>query len=332
MGMVRERIGPAWRYFLLNWALLAVMGAALVLGLAFTGFSIGLPGLALSLGFVSVYAAFAHANARAPARRDPQVMFVLGATAQIVLITIIMTPLTYVAASTNLPMQDDNLLAIDRALGLDWEAYATTVNAHPVLASWLSYGYSMIRWPIFAIPAVLAAAARYHRLQEFTMAFALALIVTTILSGLVPAVGAYEQVGIHMPALADIAARPFLDETRSLFDQVRDGTLRELNILGLAGLVTFPSFHAASAVLYAWALWPVRWIRPFVILANGAMLASTPIDGGHYFIDLAAGMAVAAGAILAARAISRRLARHRGMIRTPSRMNAPAAIACQPNA
>jgi membrane-associated phospholipid phosphatase len=179
---------------------------------------------------------------------------------------------------------------------------------------------------------VLAAAGRYHRLQEFTMAFALALIVTTTVSGLVPAVGAYEQVGIHMPALADLAARPFLDETRSLFDQVRDGTLRQLNILGLAGLVTFPSFHAASAVLYAWALWPVRWIRPFVILANGAMLASTPIDGGHYFIDLAAGMAVAAGAIVAARAVSHRLARHRGSTRMPSRMNAPAAIACQPNA
>jgi hypothetical protein len=41
-------------------------------------------------------------------------------TAQIVLITGIMAPLTYIAASTNLPMQDANLLALDRALHLDW--------------------------------------------------------------------------------------------------------------------------------------------------------------------------------------------------------------------
>lgn len=333
--MVRERVGPAWRYFLLNWAMLALMGAALVLAVALTGFSIELSGLLFSLGFVAIYAVFAHANARAPARRDPQVMFVLGSTAQMVLVTIIMTPLTYVAASTNFPLQDANLFALDHALGLDWEAYATTVNAHPLLASWLNYGYSMIRWPIFAIPVVLTAAARYHRLQEFTMAFALALVVTTIVSGLVPAVGAYEQVGIHMPALADIAARPFLDQTRAYFDQVRDGTLRHLDIFGLAGLVTFPSFHATSAVLYAWALWPVRWFRPIAILANGAMLAATPIDGGHYFIDLVAGIVVAVLAVVAARAVSRWIAgRARGSIAVSARPAMPATPLghCQPNA
>ena len=61
-----------------------------------------------------------------PKRRDPQVMFVLGGTAQIVLITAVMTPLTYVAASANLPMQDANLLAIDRALGFDWAPMCAT--------------------------------------------------------------------------------------------------------------------------------------------------------------------------------------------------------------
>jgi len=50
-------------------------------------------------------------------------MFVLGALAQTGLIAAVMTPLTYVAAAPNLPLQDANLLAIDRALGLDWAAY-----------------------------------------------------------------------------------------------------------------------------------------------------------------------------------------------------------------
>jgi hypothetical protein len=30
--------------------------------------------------------------------------------------------------------------------------------------------------------------------------------------------------------------------------------LRHLELLGLGGIVTFPSFHAASAALYTWAL------------------------------------------------------------------------------
>jgi len=41
------------------------MSAALALGVALAGFSIELSGLLFSLGFVALYAGFAHANARA---------------------------------------------------------------------------------------------------------------------------------------------------------------------------------------------------------------------------------------------------------------------------
>jgi hypothetical protein len=283
-----------------------LLGVGFTLGVAIAGFSINLADLLFSLGFVAIYAAFAHANARSPRRRDPQVMFVLGATAQIVLITVIMAPLTYVAAALNLPLQDANLLAIDRMLGLDWRGYVLFVDAHPALAAGLGYAYTMIRWPIFAIPVLLAAIHRYRRLEEFTLAFALALVVTTVISALVPAIGMYQDIGLDPAALSNIEPRAYLAQVRDLAP-VRDGALRHLNLFALAGIVTFPSFHAASAVLYAWALWPVRWMRPVALLANGAMLASTPIDGGHYFIDLIAGIIVAVIAIFAARRVCSRL-------------------------
>jgi membrane-associated phospholipid phosphatase len=85
--------------------------------------------------------------------------------------------------------------------------------------------------------------------------------------------------------------------------------LRHLDLFGLGGIVTFPSFHAASAVLYAWALWPVRWMRPIVVLAFTAMLAATPINGGHYLIDIIAGTAIAILAIAAARRAGRLVAK-----------------------
>jgi hypothetical protein len=226
-------------------------------------------------------------------------MFVLGGTAQIVMITVVMAPFTYIAAAANFPMQDANLLLIDRALGLDWVAYVDYVNERPLLATWLSYGYSMIRWPLFAIPVVLTAAYQYRRLAEFTLAFGLGLVATTIVSALVPAIGVYQEIGLDPATLVNLEPRAYLDQVRDLAP-VRAGELRHLDLFGLAG-ITFPSFHAASALLYAWALWPVRWIRAVAIIANGMMLAATPIDGGHYFIDLAAGLAVAVLAILAAR-------------------------------
>ena len=77
----------------------------------------------------------------------------------------------------------------------------------------------------------------------------------------------------------------------------------------LTGIVTFPSFHAATAALYLWAFWPVRWFRPVAVVANVGMLLATPLGGGHYFIDVFAGIAVAAAAIIAAQWIAGLLTR-----------------------
>jgi hypothetical protein len=62
--IVRDDVAAAWRYFLFNWAVIALMSAAFALGLVLAGFTVELSGLLFSLGFVAVYAAFAHANAR----------------------------------------------------------------------------------------------------------------------------------------------------------------------------------------------------------------------------------------------------------------------------
>jgi membrane-associated phospholipid phosphatase len=309
LDMTQREAVIGWRLSGLCWLVLGAMAAALAISIAVTDFSLAPGGAAFCFGFVAVYAGFSLYNARAAHRRDPQVVFVLGATAQIVLITVLMTPLTYVAAAADYPLRDATLQAIDEALGLDWRGYLVFVNQHPVLAQWLTYGYTMIKWPIFAIPVVLAAAGRYVRLQEFVLAFALALAATTVISAFVPAIGVFHQLGLDPAQYENLQPGGYLEQLREL-PLVRDGSRRLLDLLGLAGVVTFPSFHAASALIYGWALWPVRLMRPLAVAANAMMLASTPIDGGHYFIDIVAGLAVAALAIVAARRVSRAVARH----------------------
>ena len=302
--MTRRDAVIAWRLFELNWVALALMCAAFVLVVALSSFSFEPVGLSICLGVIAFYAGLAYLNARLPRRRNPMVVFTLGATAQLALVIVIMGPLTYLAAATNFPMQDANLHALDLMLGLDWRAYLDFVNAHPLLAAWLSAAYSMIKWPILGIPVVLAMAGKFRRLQEFTFAFSLALIVTTIVSALVPAIGTYYQLGLSAADYPNLYPRAYLDQLRDL-PLVRDGSLRYLDLFALTGIVTFPSFHAASAVLYAWAFWGVRWARPIAIIVNGAMLAGTPIDGGHYFVDLIGGIAVTVMALAIARMASR---------------------------
>jgi len=80
-------------------------------------------------------------------------------------------------------------------------------------------------------------------------------------------------------------------------------------------LVTFPSFHTATAMLLLLAFRGVPYMRWVSLALNGLMLIAIPIEGSHYLVDVIAGIAVAllawAAAAAAVNAVtSRRLPLH----------------------
>ena len=306
--MIQHETAVAWRLSICNWMVIAAMALALLAGLALSDFSLKAQGAYLPLGVAALYAGVAYRNAFTPRLYDPRVIFAVASTAQLVLIVALMTPLTYIAAAAGLPLQDAQLVMLDRALGLDWPGYLAFFNARPQSMGYLALGYSLISWPVLGLPVVLGLTGRYERLQQFTLAFALALIVTTLVSMLVPAAGAFYGHGLAPDAFSHITPGGYLDQMRD-FPGVRGGALRELDIVHLVGIVMFPSFHATSAVLFLWAFWSVWWMRPLALITNGLMLVATPIGGGHYFVDVIAGVAVAGLAIVAASAVAARLRR-----------------------
>jgi hypothetical protein len=291
----------AWRLFSLNWIPLGLMGLTLALCLALTGFSIRPESLLLPFGAAALFGGVAYSYMRVR-RRATVVPFVLNSTMQLILISVLAPPLTYIAAAIDLPMQDANLAYLDRALGLNWQGYYDFIYNRPTLIPYVILAYAMIAWPIFGIPIALGTVRQYRRLQLFTLATALSLLVTIVISAFVPAFGVYNGLSIKIdPAV--FASGAYLS---SLHDMplIRDGTLRQLDISNLAGIVTFPSFHACAAVLFLWALWSVWWMRPLALIANVGMLLATPMAGGHYFVDVFAGIAVAVLAIAAANRLS----------------------------
>lgn len=323
--MRQGEAAAAWRLFTWNWILLGAMALTLVLALALTDFSIKPMSLLLPGGAIVVYAGAAYANALRPHRREPLVVFTLGATAQLMVITLVMTPLTYVAAAAGMPMQDANLAALDRALGLDWHAYFEFFYMRPRLIPILVPGYAMIAWPVFGVPVVLGVARRYERLMQFTLAFAIALAVTTAISALVPALGTYSVLSLNPdPSVFTSGA---YEESSQLMPLIRNGTLRALDATHLIGVVTFPSFHACAAALYLWAFWTLRWLRPVAVAVMGTMLVATPIGGAHYFVDIFAGIGVAVLAIAAAGWIGERMMRPaRAAVTAPEASGAPAPV------
>jgi membrane-associated phospholipid phosphatase len=299
----------AWRLFHVNWLPIAAMGSLLALGLVFTGLTLEPTAFGATIMVAAAFVAVAywHRHARADLA-DPKLVFSLGAIGQVILLCAIVGPLSYVACRLDLPLQDQALLAIDRALGMDPEPIARYVNAHPWLADVLARSYGLIKYPLLGIPIVLALTGRHVRLQLFMLAMSLALAITIAISALVPAIGTYYA--LHLPAahLPDINTAVYAGQLRDIL-ALRDGSLHELGLFKLAGIVSFPSFHAASAVLYIWALWPVRGLGGIVAALYSLMIAATPAIGAHYMIDVIGGVGLAAASIWAATLYLERLRR-----------------------
>jgi len=294
----------ARRLCLVNWALLLALMLLLLLCLRMTSFSLEIEHVLLHVVATSMLFTAAGYWGLSIGKWAIRPAFALIAIAQLELLFLFAGPLTYIAASTAFPLQDANLAFVDRLIGLDWPAYYRFVCDRPSLVPYVLLGYAMITWPTVGVPVVLGLAGQYRRLQQFTLAVALSVTVTGTISSLLPAIGTYRQYGIE-PDTSVLKASGYLIQLHVL-PFVRDGSLRILNFENLGGIITFPSFHAAAAILALWAFWGVWWMRPLALIANIAMLLATPLVGGHYFIDVFAGVGLAVLAIAAAQAIDGR--------------------------
>ena len=182
-------------------------------------------------------------------------------------------------------------------MGMDPEVVARYVNDHDWLSGLLLRAYGLIKIMLLAVPVALTLTLRLVRLQMFVFAFSIALIITVAISTFVPAVGTWYGLDIAPSQFAALDSSLYTAQLRDILG-LRDGSLRHLEMFKLTGIVSFPSFHAASAVLYMWALWPVRFVGPLAAALNLLMIASTPVIGAHYMIDVFGGVALAAISIL----------------------------------
>lgn len=287
VGHTERRI--ANRLQLVNWILVAGCALALCIGLAVTTFT--LEGLMTT--DVVTTAALAVAGVWLMRRGWGELpAFTLLAFAQMGFVVICTAPLSYIGVGAGMPLQDARFAELDRLLGLDWPAYFHFAMAHPELLIYAKFFYAMILVPAFWVPVVLGLTGQYIRLQQFLMASTLALCVVIVVSSLLPAIGTYFEFGLPSDTVL-FNANGYGGQAREI-PMLRDGTLRALNLSKLGGILTFPSFHAAMALLSIWSLWSIWWLRPALLMLNGGMLVATPLVGGHYFVDVIAGVSVAA--------------------------------------
>ena len=212
---------------------------------------------------------------------------------------------SYAIAALTSGYADDLLAGADRALGFDWVGLYAFTSTNPWIAQigGVSYG------SIFTCPAILAFAlgwtGRRAHARRFIFAFGATLALTLLIFALVPARAA---LGYYMGSNPAYMPQSGIGHVE-IIESLRAGTLTLVDQASLAGLIAFPSFHAASAFLFIWAAWPIRWLRGPMLVLNLMMLAATPIEGGHYFVDVLGGAVVAASGVWVLRFVSPKAAR-----------------------
>lgn len=233
-------------------------------------------------------------------RPRPAMKAMLTALQQMIVFTAFGSLLSYMLAARGGEYWDARLYAWDQALGLDWEAYIRMVNDHPLVGTALRVSYQNLIPQTVLVIVGLGFANRLVDLRTVTVAAILAGMVTICMSGFTPALDNFVYLGLN-PAdfsnLAPSAALVHVDHVEGL----RAGTLRHVDLDQMEGIITFPSYHAALAVVYLWGFSKIPILRwPGVAMALLTILA-TPIDGGHYFVDVLAGILIALASIACAR-------------------------------
>jgi hypothetical protein len=233
-------------------------------------------------------------------RPDPWISFGARSLAQLAIILSLGVLLSYVAAATSLPYRDGEFHAIDQWLGLDSAGYLGFLNERPRLYRVISISYASIRLQTVLVVGALVAASKFERLQTYVIAVAVALVMTLAVFIVLPAGNIYSGLNISPADFPNLSLAGAFDHVAPLA-AARNHTGYVIDFDALAGLISFPSFHTASAIMFAWAVFPLRKLWWWVFALNVLMVAGTPVDGGHYFADLGGGAAVAWAAVVLAR-------------------------------
>jgi membrane-associated phospholipid phosphatase len=204
----------------------------------------------------------------------------------LVLFTNAVSILSYILTGiVPLPRWDGALATADHALGLNWLDMYQWVTRHPAIEASARAVYMSLGPEMLILFFALELLGHHNQARAFLLWFIVSTIAALSIGTLMPAAGAF--VYYHLPVASTTGYV-------SQWADLRDGTLRTINPLDNQGLVVFPSFHATLAVLCAYAATPLRVLKiPFLAL-NLLIILSCPTEGGHYFVDLIAGIILAA--------------------------------------
>ncbi|MBN9544774.1 MAG: phosphatase PAP2 family protein [Alphaproteobacteria bacterium] len=256
---------------------------------------------------VAIFAVFAISAALYDwIRKDPCIGSMLFGLGFITIYGATLNVISYFGLTIAGPRIDDFLASVDRAMGVDWPALMTFMANHPASNLVMYYVYRASTWQTLIFIIILGRSDRARTVEQLCLTLVLCGILTIGTWILFPSFGAIAVYGLppsiagHLPIVVD------QNYAHRLVNLLANGP-GLISPLTIKGLVGFPSFHTAQAVIIAWyARRAGVLFYPFLIF-NSLTILSTPIQGGHHVIDVIGGIAAAAFTIWLATIIANRV-------------------------
>lgn len=274
---------------------------ALALAYRATGLTIAPAATAIYLAMLTVMILVAAARPHVTTSRERRLADVIELTGMFCWVSLLGALASYTVASHSIGFEDEVLARADAALRFDWPAAYRIVADRPWLSGIAGLAYRSIFLTPLVVVATLAWSGRTAEATQFIALFALALAIALLCFHFWPARSALAH---FIGTDADYLPATGIEHV-AVIEGLRSGAVTAVDPGKIVGLITFPSFHAVSAVLFTWAGWPVRGLRAPLLVVNGTMLLATPVEGTHYLIDVIAGIGLAF-AVIAFAIVSRR--------------------------
>lgn len=210
--------------------------------------------------------------------------------------------LNHLTMSIPFELADNQLSQWDKLFGFDWLSYIHFLDDYPKIISMMNLAYGgLINYCCIAFLAIIFI-FDCKRAIEFVCLFVFSAFFTILSGVFFPAKGAmvfYSPPGDQFQFVKTNMGTYFWKPLES----IRSSESVELVVTQLPGLVAFPSFHTAMGVIVIYAARGVIGIFAPALLVNVLMIASTPLFGGHYIVDVLAGIFTAVGTIVVYRIV-----------------------------
>jgi hypothetical protein len=209
-------------------------------------------------------------------QRAPRMALFLESLLFILIFILLLLVLCFLMATLKYPFVDSTLVFIDSIFQINSSAVVLWFRTHELLNYIFYLIYKIYFYQIPFIIVYFSIRGDVLVLQRFVMQFIIALILTIIISGFLPALGPYVWYNYQpSPTLAAALAQLL---------ELREGIL---DFSQKNGIVSLPSFHTVAALLYMYTFRNENKVLfVSIMVLNTLMIFSCIPIGEHYFADI----------------------------------------------